>query len=159
MGWAGVHKFLHIGRKMTSVVHSHPPSDYIRKQAPAKVWCASPLPSLQQAFCAHLTSQALWLGVTRVLKSCASIYHLTWPFLTRVTRVLWGIADAAPLLTCGLCNGSPEESLPARPVFLGKILGPPSLFCLREPQHARVYTCMPHSLWRKFNFVWWSWRS
>ena len=27
-------KFLHIERKITSVVHSHPPSHYIRKHAP-----------------------------------------------------------------------------------------------------------------------------
>ena len=32
-GWGGV-KFLHIERKITSVVHSHPPSHYIRKHAP-----------------------------------------------------------------------------------------------------------------------------
>ena len=32
MGWGGV-KFLHIERKITSVVHSHPPSHYIRKHA------------------------------------------------------------------------------------------------------------------------------
>ena len=38
MGWGGVgwggDKFLHIERKITSVVHSHPPSHYIRKHAP-----------------------------------------------------------------------------------------------------------------------------
>ena len=33
VGWGGV-KFLHIERKITSVVHSHPPSHYIRKHAP-----------------------------------------------------------------------------------------------------------------------------
>ena len=45
-GWGGVGcdrsvglggggaKFLHIERKITSVVHSHPPSHYIRKHAP-----------------------------------------------------------------------------------------------------------------------------
>ena len=32
-GMGGV-KFLHIERKITSVVHSHPPSHYIRKHAP-----------------------------------------------------------------------------------------------------------------------------
>ena len=32
VGWGGV-KFLHIERKITSVVHSHPPSHYIRKHA------------------------------------------------------------------------------------------------------------------------------
>ena len=35
-GWGGVGwdvKFLHIERKITSVVHSHPPSHYIRKHA------------------------------------------------------------------------------------------------------------------------------
>ena len=32
LGWGGV-KFLHIERKITSVVHSHPPSHYIRKHA------------------------------------------------------------------------------------------------------------------------------
>ena len=30
-------KFLHIERKITSVVHSHPPSHYIRKHAPGGV--------------------------------------------------------------------------------------------------------------------------
>ena len=33
LGWGGV-KFFHIERKITSVVHSHPPSHYIRKHAP-----------------------------------------------------------------------------------------------------------------------------
>ena len=33
VGEGGV-KFLHIERKITSVVHSHPPSHYIRKHAP-----------------------------------------------------------------------------------------------------------------------------
>ena len=33
MGWGG-DKFFHIERKITSVVHSHPPSHYIRKHAP-----------------------------------------------------------------------------------------------------------------------------
>ena len=31
-GWGGV-KFLHIERKITNVVHSHPPSHYIRTHA------------------------------------------------------------------------------------------------------------------------------
>ena len=35
MGWGGGgDKYLHIERKITSVVHSHPPSHYIRKHAP-----------------------------------------------------------------------------------------------------------------------------
>ena len=37
MGWGwgcGGVKFLHIERKITSVVHSHPPSHYIRKHVP-----------------------------------------------------------------------------------------------------------------------------
>ena len=33
VGWGGDVKFLHIERKITSVVHSHPPSHYIRKHA------------------------------------------------------------------------------------------------------------------------------
>ena len=33
-GWVVGVKFLHIERKITSVVHSHPPSHYIRKQPP-----------------------------------------------------------------------------------------------------------------------------
>ena len=33
-GWVVGVKFLHIERKITSVVHSHPPSRYIRKQPP-----------------------------------------------------------------------------------------------------------------------------
>ena len=34
-GWVGGWvKFLHIERKITSVVHSHPPSHYIRKLVP-----------------------------------------------------------------------------------------------------------------------------
>ena len=33
-GWVVGVKFLHIERKITSVVHSHPPSHYIRKHAP-----------------------------------------------------------------------------------------------------------------------------
>ena len=32
-GWVVGVKFLHIERKITSVVHSHPPSHYIRKHA------------------------------------------------------------------------------------------------------------------------------
>ena len=39
-----------------------------------------------------LTSQPFG-GMTRVLKSCEWNYNLTWPFLTTVTRVLWGIGN------------------------------------------------------------------
>ena len=125
--WGGV-KFLHIERKITSVVHSH----YIRKQAPGwllvmfstrrmqnKTSCLHfPAATLR---CAHAAAKEarsttskhptsiLWMppltsqrfgAEWRILKNCES-HNLTSPFLTRSPRVLWGIESpiAQPTFT------------------------------------------------------------